>query len=94
MRKSVFLLLPTFVKMEDGRIVAMLTLKGKEIILMAVHKDYRGRGYASELIKSSGATSVCSYEGNDAARKLYEQNGFRLSRQKRTLLGTKLVFKK
>ncbi|UCC91849.1 MAG: GNAT family N-acetyltransferase [Candidatus Aenigmatarchaeota archaeon] len=89
-RKLVFLIYPTHVIKRDNMVVAFLTVRGKEILLLAVDKKYRGGGIASELIKKTKANYVYTYKNNKAAIKFYIKNDFRVAGEKKTPFGEKV----
>ena len=89
-RKLIFLLYPTQVIKMDNRVVAFLTVKGKEILLLAVDKGYRRGGIASELLKKTEANYVYTYKNNKQAIKFYIKNDFRIVGEKKTPFGKKV----
>ena len=77
---------------KDGDVTALVTLKVKEgcgdIGLIGVSKDFRGQGFATELLKASenwtvekgfDCLTVVTQGKNETAMKLYLRNGFDVS---------------
>jgi len=75
----------------EGEIVAFITVSNKnrigDIGLLAVDKDYRGRGYSKKLISAANAffrdnnvlsSQVVTQLDNKPAMKLYEKVGFKV----------------
>lgn len=56
-----------------------------ELVHIGVYPQYRGKGYGAELLKSTEEYArnegfyclyITTYEGNDKARKFYEEHGY------------------
>jgi len=89
-RKTIFLVFPSITIKKSRRIIAFLKTKGEEIILTCVDKNYRRKGYASQLIAKSKAKYVHTYKENKAAISLYQKNGFIIAKEIKTPHGIKL----
>lgn len=83
------------ISLEDGIITGFVTLKEKnnicsQIGLIAVNNKFQGKRIGTKLIKECEILSLkCGYKelevvtqyGNEAARGLYEKNGFKVSKE-------------
>lgn len=68
-----FLVTPT-----DEKLVGYIACEGDTIIALEVLPEYRGRGIATDLINSFGATKLSVQKSNRNAIRLYEKLGFRI----------------
>mgnify|MGYP001218961404 CR=1 FL=1 len=69
----------------DGRIVAVMTLRGSDLDKLYVEPALQRRGIGSLLLErakqeSPSGLTLCTHQINATARAFYEKNGFRATR--------------
>lgn len=62
----------------DEKLVGYIACEGDTIIALEVSPEYRGKGVATDLINSSGATELSVQKNNESAITLYKNLGFKI----------------
>lgn len=69
---------------------------GKKLHYFAINKKFQGRGLGKKLFAKASVDvrKLCVATKNDIAISLYKKNGFKITRQIRTLVGRRYVMER